>query len=277
VVSGLPKRQIPPPLVEILLRTEKLARALRRDGERFILKYSDDPRQWQVLGWMYDYPPAFLTGIRPVADETDILALRKAMIPDPEGAGRGPRADARPRGPRGGATRFAAEGRELVAVVAAGITLHENFRRIESASRSTLRRSGLWPRRISRWCPICRAHDRGKRGSPGSRRRSARCMARNAAACCTPNVLKDYFYQLEQLDPVAVAEEVKPFLASQDEYVRNTRGQAAQRGGATAPVDLAFTAMDGRTVDFKGNGAARWCCSISGPRGAARASAKCRT
>jgi len=50
---------IPPALVEILLRTEKLARASGAMANGFILKYSDDPRQWQVLGWMYDYPRPF--------------------------------------------------------------------------------------------------------------------------------------------------------------------------------------------------------------------------
>jgi len=61
---------------------------------------------------------------------------------------------------------------------------------------------------------------------------------RNAAACCTAEwSLKDSFYQLSKLDPVAVAR-VKPFLASQDEYVAIRRGQAAQRGVCDWPQSI---------------------------------------
>jgi len=236
------------------MRTEFRSRALSEAGGRFLTDFPDDPRGWRVLVWMCDAKPNFIVGFDAIAEnsENDIAAWQKAAVHDPAAKAAWEKRFAGYVARAAAVSGLAPEAKEGIAYVQARVAVGAAFERTnlgEPVDVAELRRlvqdyvalaadePGFTPAEV----------DAVMAGE--NFRRAYRDEARHASH--RGLVLSQYFYLLEQLEPQAVGEEIKPFLASRNDYTRKlAEAKRASAAIRATPVELKFTALDGREVDL---------------------------
>jgi thiol-disulfide isomerase/thioredoxin len=195
---------------------ETRAQRLRAEGLAFMAAFPGDPRRWEVAWRLLLFPPAFIRVYGPHAD-TD---YRDVVIDE------------------AAAAEWSARLAGLEDAMKAAPDLPEELRE-RLALRQVAQSLHVAPEARVDWPPLIREFNEFAARYPDSR--SAASFARN------------FMYRFEaEHTPAESAAIWREFAASPNELLAAMGREKVQAfGEITGPVELAFTALDGRAVDLR--------------------------
>lgn len=210
----LPQRQA-------IERSERLKQGLRAAGIKFLADQPGDPRRWHVIRWLLRYEPDFITSIGP-ADESDWDSFKKAIVRDEPSKAAWKKRLATLRKEFAFATDLPAEMLDEQAGIRFLLARDETYEAWEKGRPFDL--VGL--RSVLMTLLNLRTDSEG------------------AAAA-----VADFFRSVEMAGTPAQAEaEWRSFMTHPNEKIRGLA--EAKLRLVQKPVDLNFTAVDGREVDL---------------------------